>query len=91
MKKDKIKSSSSIVNGKEDKQFLNKIHRSLVRTISSGYRTLQGEWGFTTPSVCMTQTKESRAICFSVRPGFVISHNVKSINTFGYEKELYFK
>lgn len=91
MKKDKIKSSSSIVNGKEDKQFLNKIHRSLVRTISSGYRTLQDEWGFTTPSVCMTQTQESPAICFSVRPGFVISHNVKSINTFGYEKELYFK
>lgn len=87
MKKDKIKSSSSIVNGKEDKQFLNKIHRSLVRTISLGYRTLQDEWRFTTPSVCMTQTKESRAICFSVRPGFVISHNVKSINTFGYEKE----
>lgn len=91
MKKDKIKSSSSIVNGKEDKQFLNKIHRSLVRTISSGYRTLQDEWGFTTPSVCMTQTQESRAICFSVRPGFVILYNVKLINIFGYEKELYFK
>ena len=91
MTREEIKSSSSIVNGKEDKQFLNKIHRSLVRTISSGYRTLQDEWGFTTPSVCMTQTKESRAICFSVRPGFVISHNVKSINIFGYEKELYFK
>lgn len=91
MKKDKIKSSSSIVNGKEDKQFFKKIHRSLVRTISLGYRTLQGEWGFTTQSVCMTQTKESRAICFSVRPGFVILHNNKLINIFGYEKELYFK